>query len=269
VKHESKSDGRSKELEVFSPTADLIDSTPAEPYELNNQSLQQICKKRCRPFGIDVVIDDGIDADTRFKRATADKTSSIFDHLSSLAKQRGLLLSSTIEGDLLITGANVQSQPVGTIEEGFPQSQDYSISFNGRGRFNTYKAISQTPKKRGVSSIVVDKVVPKPRRMTFINDSTLSGELTEAAEWKKNKTLAESLTIPFPYTDWFDPQGNLWEVNTLVTVKSPTLGIEKGFTFLIRQIEFILETGERSVVLGLVPPSLYTKENIEEPWVLE
>jgi prophage tail gpP-like protein len=318
--------GTKKDLEIYSPTADLIDSTVVSPYEENNVSLTDRCKKQCEPFGIDVVIGDGvnllkerrvqtgryqkdktkprqwpeaiktmrdiiddiIDApkvntkgtwkvtgekivreEQKFSRVSAKQTDTIWKHLSGLAAQRGLLLDCTKYGDLLITKANTTDTPVATIQEGNPIANDFVATFDGRKRFNIYRALASSSRsgKSASASSAKDEVVILPRLLTFRSQNNLPGEAPNAADWRKNKSVAEALTIPFPVNSWYDPNGNLWEPNTKVTVISPTIGLTNGYTFLINQVEFNYKADGATANLKLVPPSVYTIGELDEPWV--
>jgi prophage tail gpP-like protein len=61
VSQRKKNDGIIKELEIFSRTADLVDSSVSPPYEANNITLSDRCRQQCEPFGIDVEIGNGVD----------------------------------------------------------------------------------------------------------------------------------------------------------------------------------------------------------------
>ena len=58
VTQRTNSSGTVRELEFFSKTADIIDSTVIAPYEMNNVKLTDRCKQQCNPFGINVFIGD-------------------------------------------------------------------------------------------------------------------------------------------------------------------------------------------------------------------
>lgn len=256
--------GIRKNLEGFSRTADLIDSTLRPPYEENNITLKQRAKAMVRPHGIKAVFE----ADTGgvFDRVTAGETDTIFRHLEKLAKERGVLISSTAEGDLLFTEANLKGKPVATLEEGQPPVLNFTAKFDGRRRFNAYRAINTTPFGSN-EGIVKDNKVPRSRIKTFRIQESLAGEMIGAAEWERNKTLVDALTIPLPVSGWLNPRTNeLWQVNTKVTVISPAIHVPDGFDFLIRSIEFTERENEKTAILNIVPPQAYTKEEVREPW---
>lgn len=275
VAHKRDSSGTIKNLEIFSKTANIIDSSVRFPFETNNMNLLERCESQMnssvagRNLEIDVIVDSGVDVGGKFKRITAEQTDNCFEKLKELATQRGLILSCTKKGELLITKAKTTGSPVGTIEENNSQAESYEISFNGRNRFKNYEAIASSAKKGTTrkKQRSADPVVTTPRFLTFSADDSLPGEAVDAAEWQKNKSAAESLNLNFPVNSWYAPNGQLWEPNTLVVVKSPTIGISKGYTFLITQVEFQYEKDGTTATLQLKPPSVYTTGDIDEPWL--
>jgi len=309
--------GRIKTLDIWSKTADLIDSTVVPPYEANNIKLTDRCRQQCRPFGINVIVGDDAAAsmnetrrvivstgynrqlpvrlpvfndistwqpirfervparsrlvtdEKRFSRVSAKPTDTIFSHLVELARQRGLLLSCTVHGDLLITKANVNAEPVGTIEENAAaDGLEYVAAFKGRDRFNLYRAIGSSSRSGRTSGTGTarDEKVKTPRILTFDANDSLPGECTNAAIWRRNKSAADAMTVSFPVASWRAPNGTIWKPNTTVTVKSETMGIKNGFTFLIAQVEYNYKSGGRDVKLSLKPPTVYTTGEIELPW---
>jgi prophage tail gpP-like protein len=260
---------RTATIEGWSPTVDIIDSTSKPPYEAKNITLEQRARDLVEPLGIKVIFDVG--TDEPFDRVTIGNTEKIFDHLAKLATQRGILITSTELGELKFTRAATGS-PIGTIEESLPVGQKYNAKFDGRKRFNIYKAIAQTPARKSAlkaaSKIQVakDPNVPKSRTLTFTTDETTEAGMKAAAEWKRSKQVADSLTIPFPVSTWYGPDDKLWKENTIVTVVSPAIFVPDGFDFLIRRVEYIFNDKGTTAVLSLVPPQVYTGLSLDEPW---
>lgn len=265
------SSGSKKDLAGFSSTINIVDSDlrPGD-YEDNNISLKERAEKLLKPYGLRVVIDPSVltKANVKFDRVTADRNDKIFDHLADLASQRQILVSSTEKGNLLLTQANTSSRPVGTVEEdASTASLSYQAKFDGRKRFSIWRVDCQTPfktdKKNGISK---DLAVPIMRYKNVTKANDTRGGIEQTAQWIKSKEFAKSLQIPFPFPSFFSPDGSLWRENTKVIVKSKTIGVPNGFEFLIRQVEYKRTSQGDSVVLGLVPPQVYTGETIIEPW---
>jgi prophage tail gpP-like protein len=268
VTHSISEEGRIKELEFFSKTVDAVDSTIKPPYEKNNIKLDKRIIDQVSHHGIEVIINNDADIGGAFKRVTAKLTDKVGDHILKLASQRGVLLTSDERSNLVITVANVNSKPVGTISEGESIGQEFEVTFKGRDRFTDYKAVAKNVGTGGTRGHAKDTKITGSRLLTFLADESLSGELKAAAEWRRNKTIADSLTFPIPAEGWYAPDGNLWTENTTVTIKSPTIGVPKGFKFLIRIVEYIFEESGVSSILSVVPPQAYTKEEFDEPWLI-
>jgi prophage tail gpP-like protein len=260
-------DGSVKNLEGWSKTVDIVDSMLKPPLEANNMTLEQRARALIGPLGLTVQFEaTNPEAKAAFYRMTAGDTDTIFSHLSGYADQRGVLISNTPAGDVLFWNAKTTGSPVGTIEEGKPLATEWRVRFDGRARFSSYRSIGDGPFSNKLIAVANDAAVPKSRFMTFTCDDTTPGNVQAAANWRRSSQLAEALTIPFPVAGWYDPNGNLWEPNTLVTVISPTIHAPKGFTFLIRSVEFTYDPAGNSAVLNLIPPQVYSQQEIIEPW---
>lgn len=259
---ETGTDGTIQNLAGASFTADLVDSTLRPPYERNNITLKQRATELVKPLGIGVQFE--ADPGGIFSRITATENDTIFSHLAKLALQRGGLFTSTTDGKLLFTESTTEG-PVGTLEEGQPRVSAFRAAFDGRRLFNVYRVVGQSP-AGPKSAIAKDNNVPRSRFRTFRADDTSSGDIQKAADWIRSKQLADALTIPFPVEGWLDPQGNIWRENTKVTIISQTMSLPQGFDFLIRSVEFNYTADGQTATLNLVPPQVYTKEEIILPW---
>lgn len=256
-------DGSLRNLQGWSFTIDLVDSTLKSAYEKNNKTLRQIAEEIVRPFGIEVIFNS--DPGGKFDKATANENETVARFLIRLARQRSLVVTSTPEGNLLFTKTTSNKNPVDIIEEGGTIVNNFNIKFDGRKRFNSYSALGQSPlgNKKGIAK---DNKVPRSRFMTFSANETISGDVEKAAKWKRNGAIAEALTIPIPVIGWFDSNNNLWRENTIVTVKSKSIYILDGHDFLIKAVEYIETKDRQTAILSLVPPEVYTEDEIIEPW---
>jgi prophage tail gpP-like protein len=266
VGNEMTKEGIQKNLEGASFTADIVDSTLKPPYQKRNVTIEQRARDIVEPMEIGVELKHIENTGGKFSRMTASKTDTIFAHLKKYASQRAVLISSTAAGNLLLTAANVKGKPVGTLEEMKPLPEGWRAEFDGRKRFNSYKALGSSPKSSSKSAEAKDESVPRSRFQTFTANDSTDGNIQKAADWRRSKQVAETLTIPFPVSDWYDPNGNLWEPNTIVTVVSPSIHVPQGYDFLIKSVEYNYAKSGRSSMLNLVPPQVYTGEPIDEPW---
>lgn len=266
--------GSTNTLEGFSYTKDLIDSNAKPPYQFIKKSLLDMAVGFCTPFGI-AAFEENVakEVDELFDDESIEPTEKIFDFIKKLAWQRGVLVSSDEDGNLLFLKTTTNKVPVENITEGDLQGanqagQIFSAIFDATKIFNTYKALRNGPDTATdpSSAISKDKNVSSPRFLTFSADESTKGNIQQAADWARNKSLADALTIPFPVVGFKTPSGKLRRENTFTTVTSPTISIPNGFDFLIRSIEYTSAENSETAVLNLVPPQLYTKEDIVLPW---
>ena len=253
-------------LEIWSKTADFIDSTLKPPLEVKNNTLLQRTDALARNFSIRAILDDGVQDGGKFDRMTAGSTETNGAHIQKYAAQRSILLTSTPSGNILLTQAKVKSKSIGTLQEEEFNVQKYTIKFDGRKRFNTYKAIGQSPGGVSKTQVSKDDKVPRSRFFTFKANDTTQGDQKNAADWRRNQEFAKTMTIPIPVSSWYGPDGKLWKPNTIVTVVSKTLFVPNGFDFLIRQVEYNFDDNGTDAILSLVPPQAYTNEKIVDPW---
>lgn len=256
--------GRSVSFTGYSKTIDIVDSCIKPPYEFNDIDLESLSKQILQPFGLSANFQ--ADSGGNFDRLTCGESETAYSFLAKPAKQRGLLISSNDIGELLFWKADTSSPVIGTIEEEFPPASEFSASYDGRARFQEYRAISQDEESNAINAVSQDKNVPIYRLQTFSAPDSTTGNIQSAADWQRSKAVADALTLPFPVSSWYGPDGNIWRENTRVVVKSKTIYCPDGFTFLIRNVELRKENGGQTAVLSLVPPSVYTGEEIIEPW---
>jgi prophage tail gpP-like protein len=263
VETETTSGGSLAKLQGFSTTKDLVDSVVNPPYEAKKITLQLRAQALCAPYGIPVKFLIG-DVEP-FDRVTARPEEKVFAHLAKLAAQRGALITSTALGELLITQA-ASGPPVGSLEEGLPPVENMRAKFDGTKRYNGYEAIGQSPGKTTKSARSQDSAVLRPRFLRFKTNESTAGNIQKAADWRRSKQLADTLTITVPTTSWYDRNNALLKENTIITVKSDTLFLPGGFNFLIRSIEYVFEPGGTRANLSLVPPQAYSGSVLIDPW---
>ena len=276
--------GMTKELHGFSFSIDAVDSSAPPPYEINGQTLQNIAKMYAHLVGVDAVFQ--WDPGGAFDRVSLRPGETMFQLLARLASQRGGLVSCLPTGDMLFLQANTAQKSVGVLEESGAFVLHWKAVYDGRKRWHEYKCITAGVKGRHQTgplskalvgpqaaeskkmTVVVDTddAVPMFRTQTFRADNVTPGNVKNAARWRRNKQFADAMTTPYPVESWYAPDGTRWEENKIVTVKSATLGVAKGFDFLIRSVEFEVGDHGKSAVLHLIPPHAFTEKELGEIW---
>jgi prophage tail gpP-like protein len=277
VENELAKTGRTKKLEGASYTADLVDSTvsmdamthgidPDSPASLANPwtggSVWNFCNAILPPLGIGVKTDLGdVDAfyTKPFEQIEMQLTETYAQVITRLAFQRGMLVTSDVHGNLFLTRPDQQQQPLCTLREGDEVVTQWKLKIAGRELWNRYIVYSES----GLGALELDDSEPDPnvppsRTLAVIASLTDFGGLKQTSRFKRNQQIVKALTFSLPVTGWYTPKGALWQPNKLVTVVSETLEIPKGFTFLIKAVDFDYTKAACSAILHLIPPDAYS-----------
>lgn len=257
--------GSTLTLKGFSYGKNLVDSSVKPPYEYTWSTLKDILEIQTKGHNINVYINT--DTGGRFDRVTTSEGQTVFTFLSKLATQRGVLITSTPSGDLQILKI-ADSKSVGILEEGITPlvtEEGWRAAYSGQNRFRTYEGVGASPGWPQKTATKIDEKVKVNRYKVFRVDDTTEGNIEQAITWKQSKIIADALTIPLSVIGWYAPDGSLWQKNTIVTIKAPSLFIPENYDFLIKSVEYISENGN-TARLHLVPPQVYTKEPVIEPW---
>jgi prophage tail gpP-like protein len=258
---------REMKLEGFSYSADIVDSYLMGPiFQWYDSTLEQHAKEILRPFGRKAIFE--FDGGEAFGVIDAELSTKVFDHLAALSFQRGLLMTSSTNGDIVFTKTQ-KGNSIGTVFEGDNRVIGWEAAFDGRKRFHSYRAYGYSPLRGDKTIIATDSNVPRSRVMSVSVDDLYSWDIGYAAEWKRSKQVADSINISLPMLGWYAPNNTLWAHNTLLTVVSETLFVPKGFQFLIKSIELIQDRERQIALINIVPPGVYAErgERTEDPWL--
>ena len=255
--------GRVKNIEGWSSTKDLVDSTipwqvvqrgagnyvtegnyqwVATPWMGN--SVWNFCKSILPATGIDVVTDLGDNKATytySFPMIQCEVTETYAEVITRYSFAAGLLATDDMQGRLFLTQAHVGAAPVGTLKEGDPLVTDWKIKIDGTRLFFNYNLYGEAGdgippiwvvRDDGSSGNPDSPNTNPPTRTssvpTFRSTSVRSGELDfsqirVAALWKLNQQIIKALSFSLPVSSWYAPNGTLWQPNTMVQVVSDTL----------------------------------------------
>jgi prophage tail gpP-like protein len=237
------------------------------PFEASGLSLRQIAQRLCAPFGIDVVVEvaDG----SPFKKVSsrnkkgdteAEPDQRIQAFLVDLAKQRGLVVSSTSKGELLFRRAVAPGSPVGRLEEGVPPLVSVVPTFNPSSYYSEITGFSAAKRGR-----VGAKYTERLQRLSggwlrshnFKLEDTEKADAPAAVRAKVSRMYAEMATYVINVPTWRDTKGRLWQPNTTLVLKAPGSMIYDDYEFLIRDVYLKQSAGETTASLGLVLPGAF------------
>lgn len=268
--------GSGVELRGFSKTFRLSASHPKEQKEFSNLSLAEIGNALARPFGLVVKFDSSLSAEVneKFANEKIGAQTPVYSFLQNLARQRGLLMSDDIFGNIQFLRTSATQKPVGSIVEGedaiFPSAEQFRAVFDDTQIKQNYYSVNNnnlaflSSKPTGVAK---NSGVKIPSFKAIQLDSLVVGAGQKAVDFARNYDLAASIQMPMQVNGWHASDGNLWRENTFVSVVSKSLFIPDGFTFLIRRVQYNLDSqGGRRTILSFIPPELYAGGEIKEPW---
>ncbi len=256
----SDSDSHSIALTGRSKAGDLVDcSAIYKTGTFINQTLVDIAKKICSPFGISVKTDVG--ALGKIKKVSIQDGETCFDFLNRSAKMEGLLLASTATGDLLFTRAGkskrnftISSTTNAARCEYTDSKRDVYSSYIFKGQTLTgsdYRGKAYKPK-----ASASDTLTKRYRPIILQAESQAeNARLSVRANWERNVRRARAKKITYTIPGWRE-NDSLWDINSLVSVSDPILGIAD--TLLISTVELSLDDSGTKTMLELVHPNAYS-----------
>jgi prophage tail gpP-like protein len=238
-------------------TGDLVDSASVIPSKsFRGVSLVAMANTLANPFGVSVSSLSGA-ANASIKNVSVQASETVWDSISKLAKYQGVLAYPDSSGGIVF--ADVGSEVIGSLVQG-ENIFACSVSQNESEKFQTYKIYvtegDEDTKHKKVVAEVKDNSVKRPRvKMISTNKSATKAEAIERAKWEMASKIAKAFTLNITVTSWFSPKNTLWEINKLVTVKSPKCGIDG--TFLIEETKFSFSEDGYKTELKLVIKDAY------------
>ena len=285
-------------------------------------SLKTVAERICDVFGIDVEVDAGATeaANKKFAETAVKPNETLAEYLSNLAKQRGLIITSTPEGNLRIAIDTLNKvtpilelkNPTGKItfsgdkvfsdimavrpatgaaqtpdtakivlnamrekaakakKEGWQSvfsSEEESKSFNEQLKA-AEKAQASTPNvgnPGGGARTTTSVALPVFRPKTIMQSAAFPQPIKDFAEAEKRRMLVSACSLQVSLSYVYTTEGDLIDVNQIVTVNAPALGIDEDTDFIIREVTIKLDTGGNSCDLTLIPADWY-QGNMVQFW---
>jgi prophage tail gpP-like protein len=219
-------------------TGDLVDCSAIHPGgQWRAATLQAIVADIARPFGIKVVLAQGVSTGDVFKRFALEEGEKAFDAIDRACRLRAVLVTSTPDGNLLITTAGTTSSGV-TLAEGVNM-----VKFNSRHswkeRFSSYTLKGQVPgddnesgpQAAHLKAAFKDDEINRYRPMVVVAEhGTSTRALAERAQWEAKVRMGRGKRGGCTVVGWRtgkDGQiGPLWQPNTLVNVVSARMQVD-------------------------------------------
>ncbi len=264
--HEINATGYSKAYDL------LVCSNTTTSKSYSGITLLELAQRLCKPFGISVSADTDVGKPIS---CTLDPGQPIMDLLTEYARYRGVVIVSTVTGDLLITKAGTQRTQT-------PLKLGVNIlraapRFSARDVFTEYHVVGQDA---GANWSSADEKGPANTRTAFYDKQRLYGRykplvitcdspVSEADCIARSKAeaatrWARARQVIYTVAGWRQfEKGPLWPVNQRVRVDDPYAGIAEDQLIVERRL--ILDSRGQRTELLIMPPAAYDPVPLPEP----
>ena len=256
--------GNSVAISAYSDAGLLSDTTAPgskAPLEFDEMNLQDIATSLAKPYGVGVQFDD--EPGPAFERVALNAKEKVMPFLAKLAKQRGLVISSTPRGALLFRkSVDGTGQPIAVFEQGQSPMFKIEADFNEQEYYSSVTGVEPQilflpGEQYTVKNPYLDNV---QRPHVFDVPDVQGGDLKEAVAAKLGRMFANAATYTITVPTWRDPKGNLWEPNTVVKVTAPGVMIYDAFKFIIRTVQMEREGDVELATLNLILPGGFSSQ---------
>ena len=246
--------------------------TSEYPPVYKNITFFEICKIVAGAFNIEVT--DNVGDNFRFAEVKIGKTDKVYSFLSKLAKKRGVLITSDVEGNLIIQ-RTTEDKAEFTFTEGEPNILGITANYQGQKGFTTFTGLFEA--KDSLDTIGDDSAevkdefisdVSTPRPFVFEVDEIEEGSIEEATDAMMRRSWAERISYNLTFEGFRDPNGNLWRDNKRINIFYPGVMIYNTTEFLIKNVELIKDDAKNITKMTVVLPQSYNNEDLEGlPWL--
>lgn len=219
-------------------TGDLVDcSAIFKTGQWRGVKLEQIVTDIARPFGIAVVVESGTDTGDVFKRFSLEEGEKAFDAIDRACRLRAVLVTSTPDGNLLITTASTVSSGVRLIEG--VNMKKFNSKHSWKERYSEIVMKGQVPgddQENGAAAAQLkaaakDGEIARYRPLVVIAEhGTSTKSLAERAAWEVKVRMGRGKRGGCTVVGWRTgedgQEGPLWQPNTLVQVTSERMNID-------------------------------------------
>lgn len=231
-------------------TADLVDcSAIYKSGQWRGVKLEQIVADIAKDFKIKVVVSPGLDAGDVFKRFALEEGEKAFDAIDRACRLRAVLVTSTPDGNLLITTASTVSSGV-ILQEGVNMTK-FNSKHSWKERHSEIILKGQVPgddQENGAAAAHLkasakDAEISRYRPLVVIAEhGTSNKSLADRAAWEVKVRMGRGKRGGCTVVGWRTgkdgQEGPLWQPNTLVHVTSDRMNIDRELLIVSCSYQF-------------------------------
>lgn len=236
-------------------------SPTAFPAEFRGLTVSQIARKCAEPFGIGVKIEG--DEGAPFGDGVAlSPSETVLAFLSRLAKQRGLVVTNTPSGDLLLRSPS-EEPPSAGFREGVPPFVSLRAQFDGQKMFSHVVGLTPagTKKDEKAASFTYENKFLTKRGVLRVHAETIddadAGTIEGATKALAARMFASAARYSLVVAGHRGADGRLYRKNQAVTVAAPGAEIYRETRLVVDEVAFRRSDSEGEVAeLSLVLPGV-------------
>lgn len=234
-------------------TADLIDSSIInDKVQFTNQSLLEVARELCKPFGIEIVADREL---PKVDKITIKTGQTIHEFLNEAAKKYKVLFHSTELGNLRMTTlARAQTDTQLIFGENIKR---VNVSFSSKGRYSEYICLG-IGNGRQLEGKSRDGEIARYRPKVFQSEDSVKDldVIQRRADWERAYAISQALTVSCDVVGFRQSEGGkMWDRNLLVRTIVPYRNINEDL--LIQEANHTYSNSGTMTSLKLVRKDSY------------
>lgn len=253
-------------------TADLIDCTAHHlTGEWRDTSLVQIARDLCQPFGI-YVVSQVAAANDPIKLFKLEEGETVFSAIERLCRIKGLLATSTTDGDVLLTQSQNASEIFTILRTGknanvlsasarFDNSERFSkITVKGQDSDDDFADPEDTTEP---AAETVDNLISRHRPLTVLAEEQVDAKACQdRADWEVAVRRGRSRTLTATVQGWQHSDG-LWKPLTKVPCEIPEMNLN-GMMLISAVTYSKTSSAGTTATLSLSDPDAFRKLAVGE-----
>ena len=239
------------------------------PPQFDGLTLKQIADTVCEPFSVSVRMND--DGGAAFEKVGIEAGEKVFDFLKKLAEQRGLFLSNTSDGALLIWKPKTEVVSA-SFKEGEAPFVSCVPSFDGQNMFShltgftKVSRLKESEKYTYENNYLIKNGVLRQHTVTI--DDAESDTLESSVKALAGRMYASAVKYTLTVTGHRDKNGRLYRKNMTVSLFAPDAEVYRDTELQVDSVQLSRSDSDGDIaVLSLVLPGARTGQLPEVfPW---
>ncbi len=235
------------------------------PIQLKDQTLEQIANTLAVFFGVEVEFTGSSGA--KFKKVKLEIDWKPLNFLIKLAKERGFLISNTVDGKLLFWKLNKKAVTT-ALKEGQTPLLSVTPNFSPQKYFSEVTGLSSRSVIKDPESVTIDnKNLSVNRPFAYrVKNRLFGADLKNAVKWKMGLMIGNAIKYSIVVQGLRDERGEIWKPNTFINLTAPSTYVNNETKFVIKNLTLSKGDAE-TTTMDLVLPESYSGEIPERlPW---